>query len=298
MLIDSPVAVDELRSRRRANPSACIAGAGGRHRDVSPLTQPSSTLAATFIANSGMTTIDRLYESGALRLRRPRGAACEAIVVNTGGGIVAGDTLALTFDLKPHAEVSVTTVAAEKIYRSAGAIASIGTRLALAGGARLLWLPQETILFDGARLARTFDVDLAPDARLVAAEMLVFGRLASGETTTTGSLRDAWRVRRDGRLVFADATLLEGAIGATLDRPALGGGARAIALLLVAGPDAEAAVEPLRAAFAGNAHVEAGVSARDGIVVARALARSPERLRASMVAALGSVDAAPPRAWG
>ncbi|MBE7220369.1 MAG: urease accessory protein UreD, partial [Caulobacteraceae bacterium] len=100
------------------------------------------------------------------------------------------------------------------------------------------------------------------------------------------------------RLVFAEATRLDGAIGALLDRPALGGGARATALMLAAGPQADALVEPLRAAFAPHAEVEAGVSVRDGIVVARALARSPERLRVAMVAALATAGVDPlPRVW-
>ena len=257
----------------------------------------SSDLTVSFVERAGATLLDRLYESGSLRLRRLRGATCEAAIVATAGGIVAGDHLAIEARLGPRARAILTTVAAEKVYRSTGAAARIATRLDLAAQARLVWVPQETILFDGARLERRFEIDIAADAELVAAEMLVFGRLASGEFAITGALRDDWRLRRDGRLVFAEATRLHGAIGATLDRPALGGGARAAALVLVAAPDAETRVEPLRAAFAAAPEVEAGVSARHGIVLARALARSPERLRAAIVAALGAIGAPPPRTW-
>ena len=258
----------------------------------------SITLAARFVEHAGATSLERLYESGGLRLRRPRGPTCEGIIVNTAGGIVADDRLRLEIAAGAGAEVTLTTVAAEKIYRSEHRPAQVSTSLELAARAQMFWLPQETILFDGARLERRFDLALAADSRLVAVEMLVFGRLASGETAISGSLDDRWHVRRDGRLVFADATRLEGAVGATLDRPAIAAGARAAALLLVVAPDAEARLDPLREALAAHAEVEAGASVRDGILVARALARSPERLRAAIVAVLGLLRAGPlPRVW-
>lgn len=266
-----------------------------------PAPSPStSVLEASFSAHGGTTHRDRVYEAGALRLRLPRGPHCEAIVVNTGGGIVGGDRLRLDVTLGPDATVTMTNVAAEKVYRSAGPFATIDTRLDLASGARLDWLPQETILFDAARLRRAFEVTMDGAASLLAAEVVVFGRLASDEPAIHGAFRDRWRVRRDGRLVFADDTRLDGAIGATLDRPALGGGARAAALILLAAPGVAQPVEPLRERLAPffDAGVESGVSARDGILVARLLARSPERLRVAMVAALAVLRTAPPpRVW-
>ena len=258
----------------------------------------SGVIRATFSAHDRTTHLARLHEAGGLRLRRVRGPRCETILVNTAGGIVAGDHLAIAFDLGEDADATVTSVAAEKIYRSPGPAARLATNLTLASGARLAWIPQETILFDGARLERRIDIDIVADARLVAAEMLVLGRLARGEAAICGALRDDWRVRRDGRLVFAEATRLDGAIGALLDRPAIGGGARATALMLVAAPEAGSLVEPLRAAFSRHGEVESGVSVRDGILVARAVARSPARLRAAMVAALADAGVDPlPRVW-
>ncbi len=267
----------------------------------------SSVLRARFEATaSGTTALARVFERGALRLRVPRGPGCQGVIVNTGGGVVGGDTLAIDVALGAGGALTLTTVAAEKVYRSAGPAATIATTLDVADGARLDWLPQETILFDKCRLRRTLGATLAGSARLLAAELIVFGRLASAETAMTGALSDGWRVRRDGRLLFADETRLEGAIGATLDRPAVGGGARAVGLLLLCAPDAEAAVEPLRAITApfaaptveGNGAVEVGVSARDGVLILRALARSPPRLRACMLAAIGASRGAPHGASG
>jgi urease accessory protein len=122
--------------------------------------------------------------------------------------------------------------------------------------ARCEWLPQETILFEGARLSRRLDIALAPGARLLAAEMLVFGRAARGERFRHGSLHDAWRIRRDGRLIWADAlNLAEPA--AALDRRFVLDGAGAMATLLLAAPDAaehRAAARDLAACGARHGH--------------------------------------------
>ena len=262
-------------------------------------TPSSSLLAAAFSARGGRTDIARLHEQGAVRLRRARGAACEAMIVNTGGGIVGGDRLMLDMTLALAAHVTITSVAAEKIYRSAGPAATIETRLSLGPAARLDWLPQETILFDGARLDRRFAVDMAADATLLAAETIVFGRLASGETAIGGVFRDGWRVRRDGSLVFADAARLEGAIGAILDGPATGGGARATSLVLLLSPEAEGLVEAARLGLEPHrGAVEGGASARDRLLCVRLLSHDPERLHAAVAAVVGVLRArALPRGW-
>lgn len=235
-------------------------------------------------------------------MRVLRGAACEAVVVNTSGGIVAGDRLSYDVSVQGHgAAVTIGTAAAEKCYRSDGAMTVVATSLAVGEGARLDWLPGETILFDGAALRRSLTLDLAPTGAFVGAETLVFGRLARGEAMMTGSLRDSWRVRRGGRLLFADDTCIAAPVDATLDRPAVGGGARAASLLLAVGGGAEHRLEALRAAMApfaaGDPTVEGGASCMDDLLVARMLSRSPERLRACLVAALGILRPRLPRSW-
>ena len=112
----------------------------------------------------------------------------------------------------------VTTAAAEKIYRSPGPDADMEVALAVSAGGQLAWLPQETILFDRARLSRRIEVDLAEGASLIMAEAVVFGRAAMGETVREGRFADRWRVRRDGRLIFAESARLDGAIAETLGR--------------------------------------------------------------------------------
>ncbi len=248
-------------------------------------------------AVEGGTEAYEVEESGPLRLRFPRLAedALEAILINTGGGIVGGDRLEIAVEAGEGARVALTSQAAEKIYRSTGPAARITLRLAARAGARLDWLPQETILFDRARVARTLDAEVAADARLTICEAIVFGRTAMGERVHSGTWHDQWRIRRGGRLIFADALTLDGSIEKILARPALAAGAAAIATVVQVAPDAELRLDALRAAF-GN-EIEAGASVSDGILIARFVAPDGFTLRRALLDALAALDCAPPRAF-
>ncbi len=254
---------------------------------------------ASFARAGARTEPQSLFETGGLRWRFPRSTSpCEAVIVNTGGGMAGGDSYRIALALAEGAAVEATTTAAEKIYRSDGPPARIATTLALATRARLYWLPQETILFEGARLDRTLTIDIAADAELLAVETLVFGRLAMGETRIEASLRDSGRFRRAGRLIFADATRLDRA-GASLDRPACGAGGRVVATILASAPNLEARLPELRAALdARGGDVEAGSTAFDGLVAVRLLSASPSRLRDAAIAAILALSGRePPRLW-
>ena len=254
---------------------------------------------ASFARVGSRTEPERVFETGGLRWRFPRSTSpCEAVLVNTGGGVVGGDAYRVELRLNQDAEVEATTAAAEKIYRSDGAPARIESRLTLSARARLIWLPQETLLFDGAALERTLAIEVAGDAELLMVESLVFGRLAMGETSIDASLSDSWRLRRDGKLVFADETRL-GHAGATLDRMGVGAGARAVATIVAAAPNVEARLFDLRAALAAEGEgLEAGASAVDGLVVARLLSATPSRLRHALIASILALGGrSPPPLW-
>lgn len=252
---------------------------------------------ADFVAHDGRTRVGRLYETGGLRLRFPKAReACEGVIVNTAGGIVGGDRAQLSFAAGAGAEIALTTQSAEKIYRTDGPPARIGTALQLGEGASLEWLPQETILFDCANLVRTLDIDMAADARLIACESVVFGRQAMGESCISGDFRDRWRVRRAGKLIFAEDTRLT-TPAALLARPAIGAGARALATLVYVAPDAPARLEDCRAALA-DADCEWGVSALDGFLVARLVSPSPEKMRLAILRLFSCLlGRAAPRVW-
>ena len=185
----------------------------------------------------GATRLVDLHQAAPMRILFPDpgpGEAPLAALVNTAGGMAGGDSVAVEVTLDPGAHAVVSTPAAEKIYRSLGPETVIEARLSVGAGATLEWLPQETILFDGARLARRLEVDLAPDATLLMAEMLVFGRHARGEALHSGSLMDSWRLRRGGVMLWADGLALGEGMRARLDDPFGFAGAEACATLLVA----------------------------------------------------------------
>ncbi len=277
--------------------------------DAIPSNRARGALAAGFRRVGARTEVVGPHETGGYRLRMPRthGGATEAVIVNTGGGMAGGDRADFSFTAEAGAAVTLTTTAAEKVYRgvhagdtSAGgaeAETRVGVALTLGAGAALEWLPQETILFDGARLHRRLEVDMAEDADLLMAETLVFGRLGMGERVGSGRVRDRWRLRRGGRLALAEELDVGGDMTALLDRPALGGGARACATVVWASPRAEGGLDGARAAL-DLPEVAGGASAWNGMLVARALSPSPRALRAAIVHLLSGLRGRPlPRLW-
>jgi urease accessory protein len=244
------------------------------------------------------TRLARLREGGGYRVKFP---ACDggldAVIVNVGGGVAGGDQMTCDVAVGAGARLRVTTQAAEKVYRSAGAPARLAFRAQVDPGGALMLAPQETILFDAARLEREIVVDAGEGARVLVADMTVFGRLAMGETQLTGAVRDRWRLSRSGRLVHAEDLRLDGALASRLDRPAIGGGARAALTAALLADDADALLEPTREALA-RPGVVAGASVFAGKLVARALSRDPAALRDAYSALVALLGAAPlPRCW-
>jgi urease accessory protein len=248
---------------------------------------------------SGGSRRQRVHEDGALRIRFPNSqhsATLDAVLVNTAGGMTGGDNFAIDISVGAGAKLTVTTAAAEKIYRSLGPPAKIGVKLAVGAGAALAWLPQETILFDQVRLRRSIDVDLAPDARLILAEAVVFGRSAMGESVVHGHFFDRWRVRVGGALAFAESLRLDGAIAEKLTRRAIAREGVAVASVLkFPGDETDvAAVRAMENNFAG----EVGVSAWNGLVLARLVAPDGAALRRDLMSVLTALsDLPPPRLW-
>lgn len=220
-----------------------------RPPDSIPHQRARGRLSLGFARQPRGTVLDDLFQSSPLRALFPDPEPDEAItaaVVNTAGGLAGGDAIEVAIRAGEGAVATVSAPAAEKVYRSLGEPTRIATTLSAAAGARLEWIPQETIVFDGARLERRINVDLAGDARLLMAEVMVFGRTAHGETLTNGTIRDAWRLRRDGALVWADGLLLERDLAACLAAPFGFGAAQALGTLLYAGEGAEGLVGTLR----------------------------------------------------
>jgi urease accessory protein len=245
----------------------------------------------------GVTRRRQLHESGSLRVRfpSPEAEGLSAVFVNTAGGIAGGDRFDIDIAAGERSRLAVTTAAAEKIYRAQGPAAQVNIALKAADGAHLSWLPQETILFDRARVKRRIDIDLAEGASLLLCEIVVFGRSAMGERMQTGEFVDRWRLRRGGRLVFAETVRLDGDIGEKLGQPAVAKGGVAIGTALIV-PGDEALVERIReltSSFGG----EVGISSWNGFAMARFCAQDAARLRADMMAVLGRASGSLPRLW-
>lgn len=214
-----------------------------------------------------------------------------AVTVTTCGGLTGGDRLALDIIVDPGVAATIVPQASEKLYRALDEDepTRIDTRITIGAGATCEWLAQEAILFDRSRMRRTLEANLAPDARMLAMEMLVLGRGAMGETYAQGLIHDAWRIRRGGRLVWADTLHVEGDFAAQGRAPFGFGDATAIATLVYAGPDAGAYLDLARSLFDGPG---AGATSFDGLLILRLTAADPQALRQDVMRAAGILRAA------
>ena len=232
----------------------------------------------TFAQVGDETRLRHLYQSDPCRVLFPRqadGAPKEAVIVTTSGGVVGGDRLRFEIGATADCVATVTTQAAEKIYRAAGADSEIDVTVSAEDCGFLEWMPQETILFDGARLRRRTWLELHGTARVLAGEIVVFGRRARDEKFTYGFLHDDWRVFQDGRLVWADALHLSDDIGTGIANVHAFDGAAAVATALYCAPDAAASLEYARDLIGAG-----GASCVDGILVIRLVNTDAAALRA------------------
>ncbi len=257
-----------------------------------------------FLSRDGQTRLADLEQSGSAKARLPRthDAIPVAVLLNTAGGLTGGDHLEFDAEVGEGARAVVTTQAAERVYRSAEGAAHVENILRAGDNACLEWLPQETIVFDRAELTRSFSADLAPTASLLALESVVMGREAMGEVVHGLTFRDRWRIRRDGRLVFADETRIAGDAADILAGSATAAGGRAFATLVDcrpgAGEDLERArglLESLRARLTG---LRCGVSTLPDCLVLRFVADTGQELRDGLIGFLETWRGmALPRTW-
>ena len=252
-------------------------------------------------ACDGRTILDGLRQAGCLKARFPRPLShgwMDVVTLNTSGGIASGDTLASTFAVAPAARISIAGQAAERFYRALPGTepARVTTRIAVADGAAAEWLPQEAILFDRCAVRRHLRIELAATAWFLGVESLVFGRAAMGERVEQASLRDVIELRRDGELVLRDAIRLDGEVAATMQRPAIANGARAVGTIVYVAPDAERRLEMLRDLPSES---QFGTSTWNGMLIARAVAPDGGSLRGLVVSVLRVLrgDRPLPRVW-
>jgi len=245
-------------------------------------------LQVSFRKNGSQTTLQDLRQEGSLKVRFPRpekGELLQVVTLNTAGGITGGDIFQSSFLLEEGSAATITTQAPERIYRALpfSPPASVRHSVTLGPGAMVEWLPQETILFNGAFLRRQLSVTLAADSCFLGVEAIIFGRTQRGEKVASGFLSDTVRIVREGALLLHDAIHLNGPIAEILARPAVANGGVAVATLWFVSPDAAAALEAVRAVLKEE---DSGASVWNNILVTRLVAREGAELRARVISLL------------
>jgi len=250
-----------------------------------------------FDHNDGKTKLKDLHQSGCLKLMLPRNHSPvpDAVLINTAGGLTGGDQLTTEVNLNNQAELRLATQTAERIYKSTGDAAKVSLNFNLQAGARLDWLAQETILFEGGNVRRSINAHMAKDASLLLVEPIVLGRISMGEALTKASLHDSWRIHRDGELIFADETKLRDF--EAISKPAALNGAKAIATILLIDPLAESLKDKLLAQEISK-QVESGISAWNQMLVLRAMSKDPLELRKALCRVIETIRGRElPRVW-
>jgi len=241
-------------------------------------------------SDEGNEIVD-VFQQSPLRVIFPRiggTAVKEAVLINTAGGIAGGDRLECEVTASGDASIAITSQTAERVYRALDEPARILTRLNVSDGAKLAWFPQETIIFNWARLHRETRIEISPGAELVALESLVFGRAAHGEQIVGGHLKDRWRVMQDGRLLWADTFHVGEEVFPHLNRSALLGNCKAIATLVFFGPELDKRLELLRSVSVSLDCLCAATSV-NGLIIVRLAAETSSNLKFALRTLLNGV---------
>jgi urease accessory protein len=262
------------------------------------LQRASGESRVSFAVRDGATRLTELYQRDPCRILFPDPEPGEpplAVLVTTSGGIAGGDVLRMAAEVGPGGHAIVATQAAEKIYRASPSSdpCTIDVALAVGEGAILDWLPQETIVFEGSRLKRRTVASVGDGGSLLACEMVVLGRAASGERFTGGLLLDAWSVRRDGKLAWTDALRVEGEtpLGAGF------GPANALATVIGVWDAPQPYFEKARELLQATDRVRAGATLVNGVMVARLLGEATD-VRAAAIGFLTAFRGRRlPRVW-
>ena len=165
-----------------------------------------------FAVRGDKTALVKRQHHGPLTVQRafyPEGPLCHVYVLHPPGGIVGGDQLTIAADIAEHAQALITTPAAGKFYRSGGAEAQQTVQLNVAQQASLEWLPQETIIYQGAQLSSSMELNLADNARFIGWEVLALGRPAAGEGFDEGQAKLNWQIKRNGQLLYRERLQLD-----------------------------------------------------------------------------------------
>jgi urease accessory protein len=265
------------------------------------LQRSHGTIRLAFAKKGDRNFIAERYASAPSRILVPSNhlSVPEAVLANTSGGIAGGDTLKFDVLVASETEALVTGQAAEKVYRSIDVPASIRTRIEVEDEGVLEYLPQETILFNGAKLDRQVDITLGLGARLLLSEMFVLGRWAMGEDFTIGALTDRWKIDIAGRPIWRESLRLEGGLS-SLNSPIGFADARALATIFYVGSNAAEILESVREALG----TLSGATLVRGMLVIRMMGTEAGALKGQLANVISNIRATAlnrpsevPRVW-
>ncbi|MEP5153245.1 urease accessory protein UreD [Planktotalea sp.] len=244
------------------------------------------------------SVLDQLRQSGSSKVLFPRSAAkrFETVILNTAGGVTGGDRFSVSVEAGADTVVTASTQAFERAYKAQpDQIGRINNQLKIGSNARMNWLPQETILFDGSSIERRLMVKMAANASFLMVEPLVFGRAAMGEVLRHATFKDRIEITRDGVPIYLDAMTLKGDIHAHLANPFVANGAGAMASVVYVGRDAEAHLAPLRDLLPETAGASLIL---EDVLALRLLAEDSFALRQTLIPVLHRLNnGALPRCW-
>jgi urease accessory protein len=235
--------------------------------------------------------LSRSLHEGPLRIQRvlhPEGRRCPHVyLLHPPGGVVGGDRLETIVSLGPGAEVLLTTPAAQKLYRSAGATASISNLVHAAEGACVDWLPSETLAFSEARAMTTTRVHLAAGASFLGWDVACYGMPARGETFSAGRVASRFELYREETPLLIESLDLDGS-PELLSAPFALRGAPVVGNLYAVpgqGSVADGVVELVRQVISSATGAACAVSSLGELLVVRALGPTVEAVRAPLLAA-------------
>ena len=169
-----------------------------------PLERATGTLKATIIGSGNR--IGELYQKGSSRLFFPKNFSktMECVLINTAGGITGGDKFKCSIKASEESSILVTTQASEKVYRAINGSAEVETQLSISKNSKLVWLPQDTILFSESNLSRKIIIHIEDGAEFLAFDQIVLGRSAMGENIVKSNLHDNWKIYYRNKLIYFD----------------------------------------------------------------------------------------------
>jgi len=250
------------------------------------------------LGQGDQSQIARLRQSGSSKLIFPRSRSkgLQAVLINTAGGITGGDRFELKANVGVGSTLTLTTQAAERVYRAQpNEIGRVHTHMKVGANAHLNWLPQELILFDKCAFKRRLRFELQQTSSLLAVESIAFGRAAMGEDLNNIWLEDRIAITRAGRPLYLDGISIKGDAKHHLSHPAIAHGAGAMASVICIKPNASQYLNAVRAILPETAG--ASLIAEDTLVV-RQLAQDAYALRRTLVPVLETLSRNTlPAAW-